>query len=98
MGKGSAFDDALHLAEHVVVEGAVGAAGFTVQFGMVRDDVAPAACVKLADVDAGHAVAVARNAEHGGGSHAGGSQRIVAGIGFEPGVGGGAHEVDVELG
>ena len=65
---------------------------------MIGDDVAAAASVKLADVDAGHAVAVAGNAEHGGGGHAGGSQRIAAGIGLEPCMGGSAHKVDVELG
>ncbi len=98
VGEGGTFDDALYLTEHVVVERAVGAAGLTAQLGMIGDDVAAAASVKLADVDAGHAVSVAGNAEHGGGGHAGGCQRIAAGIGFEPRVGGGAHKVDVELG
>ncbi|MNS86445.1 hypothetical protein D3C72_1203510 [compost metagenome] len=64
---------------------------------MARDHVATAAPIELAYVDAGHAVPVAGNAEHGGGGHAGRRQGVAAGVGLEPRVGGAPHKFHVKF-
>ena len=59
-----ALADVVHLLDHVVVDFARLAAHFKLHHGLRGDDVAAFARDELADVDAGHAAGVTRDAEH----------------------------------
>ena len=96
--QGRSLHDLPDLVEDIVVERRGGAPGFPFQAGCTGDHVASAAAAELADVDPGHAITMAGNTEHGRGRHASRRQGIVAGIGFESGVGRLSHEFHVKLG
>lgn len=92
-----AFEDAAGLCFDVVVDGGAGAAGFDTEPGVAGDDVASAAGVQFADVDARGAVAVAGDGvdvECGAG---GGEQGVFAFVRRAAGMCGGAAEFGVEF-
>ncbi len=65
---------------------------------MARDHVATAATAELAHVDAGHAIAMSGNAEHGCGRRTGCRQRVAARVGLKTRVGGAPHKLHIEFG
>ena len=94
---GDAFDDVCDLFAHVVVDFHRFAAHFKLHDGLGGDHVAAFAGNELTDVDAGHAAAVAGNAQHLNGGVGGSGKRVAAFLGAHARVGGAAVKGDVVL-
>ena len=93
----AALDDGDGRVVHVLIDVARFAADFHLHEGMRRNHVAAFAGDELTHVDAGHAGAVAGNAEELHERVAGGGHGVAAGIGFDARVGRTARVGDVEL-
>ena len=86
------------MINHVLVDFARFSAHFKLHDCLARDDVSAFACDELADIDAGHAARVARDAHHLNGGVGSGSKRVTAVLRAGAGMSGLAVEGDVELG
>ena len=97
LAQSAALDDVDGGIVHVLVDFAGFTADFHLHDGVRRDHVAAFAGNELAHVDAGHAAAVAGDAEQLHEGVAGGGHGVVAGVGFDAGVSRTARVGDVEL-